>query len=130
MKLIKWLIMVLLCGITVCELYFIANGQLSFKRSHLFALVLLNILISFNNKYSWLFLLLFCLFGIINIVVYGTYSSNGTMMEFTNTINYHMFMGSTSSVLYRFISIFPLIFYMILFVALFLKPVRRYYNLE
>lgn len=131
MRVIKLIIAGLFFIIIIAEFSFIIHGTLSLGRSHLFVLVSLATLLYFRTRYSysWGILLILCLGGIYSMVALAPHSSIGVPMDFTNAVNHQLFNGYTSSILFRIISFFPLAFYIILLISLFLKSVRKHYNL-
>lgn len=129
MKITKWITISILIAFIISELYFIVQDALSVKRSHLLAMIFLIILLLLRNKFSWLFLLILCVFGIYNMIILAPHSSAGVPMDFTHTVNYHLFNGYTNSNIYQIISVFPLVLYSVLLVFIILKTGRRYYKL-
>ncbi len=129
MRVIKLIILGLFFIIIIAEFSFIINGTLSLVRSHLLVMISFATLLYLRTRYSWGTLLILCLGGIYSMVALAPHSSIGVAMDFTNSVNYHLFSGYTSSILFRIISFFPLAFYIILVISLFLKSVKKHYNL-
>jgi hypothetical protein len=129
MRVIKLIMLGLFFIIIIAEFSFIIRGTLSLGRSHLLVMISLATLLYFRTRYSWGILLILCLGGIYSMVALAPHSSIGVPMDFTNAVNYHLFNGYTSSILFRIISFFPLAFYIVLLILLFLKSVKKHYNL-
>jgi hypothetical protein len=128
-KAVKWLVIVFLLGIVVAELILILNHELTFKRSHTILLFTMIWLFYYRSKLSWALMILLCIIGVVNIVLYSANSSVPTIMDFLGSIRQSL-NEQEPIWIKRTISIFPFFFYVITLSLFCLKPVRRVYKLN
>jgi hypothetical protein len=118
-------------------LFFIAILQLTlllenhrFKFDHFLIVILLIILLLFRNKVSWSFLLIFCLYGVYNMIFRQQIYSDPTYMNFTGSLYNKIrsfFEYYQNNYVWTFLWDFPRYFYILMVSLIVANPIRNLY---
>jgi hypothetical protein len=128
----KWLLIGFLICCIFAEIYsalFAHYSSISIIIGKITALILLIIILKFQNKFTWVFALIFFLYGMYNIMFTGTNAAVPTpsIMEFTSTL-FHFAYEKNVNPIFRIAKAFPLLFYFFAFLAFATPSVRKWYG--
>ena len=110
------------------EFFMVLTEKFSLKYSYVLLLMFLSVLLVYRNKVTWLIMLGVCVYGVFNIIRYGSTVAFATSMDFTANLNHFIFSGASHQVFKRMLGLFPLFFYLLVFVTFLIRPLRKYYN--
>lgn len=110
------------------EFFMVLTEKFSLKYSYVLLLIFLSLLLAYRNKVTWLIMLGVCVYGVFNIIRYGSTIAFAASMDFTANLNHFIFNGASHDLFKRMLGLFPIFLYLLVFVTFLIRPMRKYYN--